>query len=46
MSSFYYTHWSVAENIHDIVTLVIMGAVSNAVASVEVCKKKAFSLFS
>jgi len=34
MSSFYYIHWSVAENIHDVVTLVIMGVVRNAVTSV------------
>jgi len=39
MSSLYYIHWSVAENIHDVVTLVIMGAIRNAVTSVEVCKK-------
>jgi len=39
MSSLYYIHWSVAEYTHDVVTLVIVGAVRNEVKSVEVCKK-------
>jgi hypothetical protein len=39
MTSLYYIHWSVAENVCDIATLVIMGAVRNTAVSVEACKK-------
>jgi len=38
MSSLYYIHWSVADNIHDVVILANMGVVRIAVTSVEVCK--------